>query len=258
MAPTRSAVAVVPARLASKRFPGKPLAAVQGRSLLARLLDSLDQAPSLSQIVVASSDDAILDHVAETGPEQAVRVKTPANLATGTDRVAWAAEHLGLAEEVVINVQADNLWVAGETIDQLVGLVTKSNAAANQTLATLVRPLKEGEDWTDPNRVKAVMARSGHALYFSRAPIPSHLVSGRRSGGRWIHVGLYAFHRDSLATWRSLAPSDLEKTEGLEQLRWLEAGFPIQLAVADAPIAAAIDAPRDLQLLRADELQIPS
>ena len=233
----KSVVAVIPARWASTRFPGKALARIAGEPMIAHVVRRAAEARSVGHVIVATDDERIA-RAAEVAGAEAVMT---GECSSGTDRVAAALA--GRAEwELVVNVQGDEPLLSGENIDVLVaGLRADSGAP----MSTLCRPL-EPERAEDPNAVKVVRDLDGRALYFSRSPIP-YPRDREVAAALWrLHLGIYGFRRPALELFVSLPPSQLERAEGLEQLRALENGIPI--LVLDAPQPAfGVDTPEDLQ-----------
>lgn len=242
---TRPAIAVIPARWASSRFPGKPLADLLGAPMIARVAERVLQSEAVFRVVVATDDDRI---AAAAKAHQLEVVFTSEACASGTDRVAEAVAQLGIEDALIVNVQGDEPLIDPRDIDVLV----EATLASPHGMGTLARPLPEPERFADPNVVKVVLAADGRALYFSRAPVPHGGVSQAL-----LHIGLYAYRPEVLARLTALPPSALEKTERLEQLRALENGISIQVALARSPIPSiAIDTPEDVErvltVLRSD------
>jgi len=240
------ALGVIPARYASMRFPGKPLAVLAGKPVVQWVYERAKKANRLSEVIVATDDQRIFDCVKGFGGN--ARMTRPDH-PTGSDRVAEVARHTDA--DLVVNIQGDEPLIAPGAIDLAVELLA---ARPQDQVGTLVRPLSRPEELSDPNVVKVVLAEDGHALYFSRSPIP-HL----RGGGdpsRWLqlyfsyykHIGLYVFRRDFLLQFVAWPPGKLECAESLEQLRILERGARIVAAVTDYE-ARGIDTPEDLQRL---------
>jgi 3-deoxy-manno-octulosonate cytidylyltransferase (CMP-KDO synthetase) len=228
--------AVIPARWASSRFPGKPLAEIAGEPMIAHVVRRASEAATVGHVIVATDDDRIARAAESAGAEAVVTGECP----SGTDRVA-AAVASRTEWDIIVNVQGDEPLLSGDNIDVLVrGMVTREGAP----IATLCRPL-DRERAEDPNAVKVVRDARGAALYFSRSliPYPRH---AEHAEALWrLHLGVYCFRREALTNFVSLPPSPLERAEGLEQLRALEHGIPI--LVFDAPHPAfGVDAPDDL------------
>ena len=228
---------VIPARLASTRFPGKVLARLQGRTLVEWCWRAA-QAAKLGPVLVAVDSRRVADEVRRFGGEA---VMTPPSCPSGSDRVWLAAKNH--REAVILNYQGDMPLLKAATLRATVKALTRGT-----DIATAVIPVA-GKRAHDPNVVKAVLAADGRCLYFSRAAVPySRDASPVR---RWEHLGLYAYRREALKRFVSLPPSPLEETEKLEQLRAIEAGMTMRAAVvAERPVA--VDAPADLR--RAERL----
>jgi 3-deoxy-manno-octulosonate cytidylyltransferase (CMP-KDO synthetase) len=228
--------AVIPARLASTRFPAKALARIAGEPMIVHVVRRASSASSVEHVVVATDDDGIATAAAGAGAE----VVMTGECASGTDRVAAAV--LGRDEwAIVVNVQGDEPLLPGENIDVLVeGLQAVSGAP----MATLCRPLTR-EQVSSPDSVKVVRDSRFRALYFSRSVIP-YARNAEAAGELWrLHLGIYAFRREGLARFVGLPPSPLECAEGLEQLRALENG--LEMLVLDAPRDSwGVDTPEDL------------
>jgi 3-deoxy-manno-octulosonate cytidylyltransferase (CMP-KDO synthetase) len=241
------ALGVIPARYASTRFPGKPLALLAGKPLVQWVYERATKARRLDEVIVATDDQRIFDCVKQFGG--AVRMTRPDH-PSGSDRVAEAARHSDAG--LIVNIQGDEPLMAPEAIDLGVELLASH---PDDRVGTLVRPLARPEELGDPNVAKVVLADDGHALYFSRSPIP-HVRGGGGDPSRWPqlysnyykHIGLYVFRRDFLFQFVSWPPGTLERAESLEQLRILERGVKIAVAITDYE-ARGIDTPDDLQRL---------
>lgn len=230
-----SAIVIIPARYASTRLPGKPLLAETGKPLIQHCVESVRKAKLVERIVVATDDKRIADAVAAFGGEA---VMTSAECRTGTDRLAEAAGKLGLAgDDIVVNVQGDEPDMPGECVDRLVKLLEDSACP----MATLATPLSADEA-ADPNKVKVTLRADGRAMYFSRSPIP---YDRQREGVEYLwHLGIYAYRVDFLKRYTALDATPTEQAEKLEQLRALESGFDIAVAVVDYD-GQGIDTPED-------------
>lgn len=232
------AIAIIPARYASTRLPGKPLLAETGKPLIQHVVEAVRQADSVARIVVATDDERIAEAVAGFGGEA---VMTSADCRTGTDRLAEAAATLGLADEqIVLNVQGDEPDIPPECLDRLVGLLAESDAP----MATLCTPLPAHEA-DDPSKVKVVRDRSGRALYFSRSPIP-HDRDATGNVPHFLHLGVYAYRCAFLKEFAALPSTPAESAEKLEQLRVLEHGQTILVAEVDYD-GIGIDTPEDYE-----------
>ncbi|WP_337177183.1 3-deoxy-manno-octulosonate cytidylyltransferase [Paludisphaera sp.] len=234
-------IAVIPARFASTRLPGKPLLSDTGKTLIQHVVEAARRAKTLRRVIVATDDRRIADAVTGFGGEVAM---TRADHPTGTDRVAEVVATIPEAG-IIVNVQGDEPEIEGSTIDRLITLLIEDPDAPMATLAT---PIRDEAVYRDPSCVKVVAAR-GRALYFSRSPIPHHRdaapdFSDPTAPAALLHLGLYAYRRDFLLSVGSLPRSPLEAAEKLEQLRVLEAGFPIAIGLVDEP-AIGVDTPED-------------
>jgi 3-deoxy-manno-octulosonate cytidylyltransferase (CMP-KDO synthetase) len=228
---------VIPARYGSTRFPGKPLADLDGKPLLAHVVERAGEARRIDRLVVATDDERIAAAARTAGAEAML---TPAELPSGSDRAAHVLERLGPESfDAVVNIQGDEPLLPGAAMDAAVALLEASPEAA---LGTLAVPADAAEA-ADPNVVKVVLDKRRHALYFSRAAIPH--------GGSAVlkHVGLYVFRPAYLRRWTGLGISALERAERLEQLRALEDGAAIVVAVGAWPVLG-VDTPQDLERVR--------
>jgi len=235
-------VAIIPARMASTRLPGKPLIDICGKPMIQRVYERAKSAARVSDVFVATPDNEIIDAVSAFGGKA---VMTSSKHRSGTDRLAEAASGLGLKDDdIVINVQGDEPLVPPDAIDQLIGPLLKPDAPE---MTSLMRPITRSEA-DDPNLVKVVTDKSGRAMYFSRSSIP--FVRNEHPGlVIYGHIGLYGYSVRALREFSMLAPTPLEMTESLEQLRALESGWQIQMAVTDfSPIG--VDTEEDLIKVR--------
>lgn len=233
------AIAVIPARHASVRLPGKPLLRETGKYLIQHVYEQAKKAATISRVVVATDDQRIYDAVRSFGGEAAM---TRADHPSGTDRVAEVAA--GTDADLIVNVQGDEPELEPASIDQLVRLM-ESNADA--PIGTLACPFTVNSNPSDPNAVKVVVDQCGRAMYFSRALIPFPRDAGGRveTPSNWLlHLGIYAYRRDFLLKLATLSPTTLEKAEKLEQLRVLEHGYPLVVGVVQRA-AIGIDTPED-------------
>lgn len=232
-------VGIIPARFAATRLPGKPLRDISGRPMIQHVYERALSARSLGDLIVATDDERIMAVVRGFGGKA---VLTSPEHRSGTDRIAEVAA--GLDAEVVVNIQGDEPLVDPGHIDELVEAFRRRRSLKMGTLAT---PIASEEDFHDPAVVKVVFDRRGHALYFSRRPIPFE-----RNGlpaARWKHIGMYAYRRDFLMRFARLAPTPLEKAESLEQLRAMENGVRI-FVVRTAHDAISVDTEADLVRVR--------
>jgi len=219
------AILVIPARHGSKRLPGKPLLRETGRPLILHVVERALAAASVSRVIVATDDERIERAVIDGGGEA---VLSRAAHDCGTSRVAEVAESLP-DETYFVNLQGDEPEIDPDDIDLLVRELEGSGAP----MATLAAPIADPEVLSDPSVVKVVTNAAGDALYFSRAPIPFDR-DGTGAFGPLHHLGVYGFRREALLRFREIGASALERTEKLEQLRALEDGMRIRVAIVDA------------------------
>ena len=234
------AVALIPARFQASRFPGKPLASIAGVPMLRRVVEGARMAKRVREVIVATDDARIVDACAAFGAT--CRMTSRAH-ATGTDRIAEVAA--SLSDDVIVNVQGDEPLIEGFVIDALVEAL---DGDPEVSMATLAHPAGPGAR-EDPNRVKVVLDQRGRALYFSRSPIPAP-----RDGvapPTLQHVGLYAYRRPFLMQLVRLAQTPLERFEALEQLRALEHGFAIRVAIVEGWRSVPVDVPQDVARVEA-------
>jgi len=233
---------VIPARFASTRFPGKPLADLAGRPLIEHVYRRA-VASGAVEVVVATDDARIARVAGEAGADVAM---TDSGHASGTDRVAQVAAERGWTDDVVVvNLQGDAPLVPPGSLRQVARLLTAHPLA---DLATLCVPLSKPRDWRDPNVVKLVTDREGRALYFSRAPIPAQ-AHGRPADEppvAWRHVGLYGYRVRALQRLTAAPPCYLERCEQLEQLRALWLNMEIRVGTAEETHGPDVDTPEDL------------
>lgn len=232
------AIAVIPARMGSVRFPGKVLACETGRPLIAHVCEAASRAPSIGRVVVATDDERVRNAVVRAGFEC---VMTSPEHPNGTSRLAEAADTLGIPDSaVIVNVQGDEPEIEPAIIDAAVAELERSGAP----VATVAAPITRAEDAVNPNIVKVVRRLDGTALCFSRSLIPFD-----RDGAGTVtplrHIGLYAYRREFLRRYIVLHPTPLEEAEKLEQLRVLEHGYAIGVSVVEglADVPAGIDTP---------------
>lgn len=239
-----TAVGVIPARYAATRFPGKPLTPIAGQPMIRRVWEGARGAKRLRTVVVATDDERVAEACRGFGADVAL---TSPDHPTGTDRVAEVAA--GLDDEIVVNIQGDEPLIEGFVIDAAVEAL---EAAPDVPMSTVVHAAP-ADALDDPNRVKAVLDRRGHALYFSRSRIPHRRDAGGEIPGLryWQHIGLYAYRRDFLAEFVGLSQTPAELAEGLEQLRALEHGHAIRVAVIEGWESLPVDVPEDVAAVEA-------
>jgi 3-deoxy-manno-octulosonate cytidylyltransferase (CMP-KDO synthetase) len=232
-------VGAIPARYGSTRLPGKPLLPIAGRPMIEHVYARVAQARGLDRVVVLTDDERIADAVAGFGGEWEM---TPADCASGTDRIAWAARRWG-AVAAVINIQGDEPLIDPEEISAVAGHLAAHPGDPVVTLATAATP----EEMDNPNAVKVVLARDGAALYFSRAPIPYPRAPRLLDAAAPLkHLGVYGYQREALLRLAALAPTPLERSESLEQLRALENGIPIRVLIVERG-SFGVDTAEDLE-----------
>src|ERR1700736_1539813 len=232
-------LAVIPARYASTRLPGKPLVSIGGKPMIERVWERARRASLVSKVIVATDDERIAQAVKAFGGEA---VLTRPDHRSGTERVAEvAASHPDA--EILVNVQGDMPIIEPAAIDAGIEAVRDDE---DVKLGTLAVPISNPDEIMDPNVVKTVLDFDNNALYFSRAPIPWVRDSGQKVHvNYWKHLGLYVFQRDALLEYPTLPQGELEKIEQLEQLRWMENGWKIRVAEVDHD-SASVDIPEDI------------
>ena len=238
-------IAIIPARFASTRFPGKPLAMLAGKPVIEHVYEQVGQV--LSEVWVATDNSRIYDAVIAFGGKA---VMTRADHKSGTDRIEEAAEKINSKADVIVNVQGDEPFIQPSQIETLCGLFDNPTTQ----IATLGKPFDSMDAVRNPNSPKIVTDNNGFALYFSRSVIP--FVRGKEPD-TWLmqfpflkHLGIYAYRREVLREVTSLPMSTLEKAESLEQLRWLQNGYRIRVGITNVE-TVGIDTPEDLK--RAEE-----
>jgi 3-deoxy-manno-octulosonate cytidylyltransferase (CMP-KDO synthetase) len=233
---TTSTTAIIPARLASTRFPRKVLAAATGKPLIQHVCERVGLCRDLSRIVVATDSTEVRDVVRAFGGEC---VMTREDHPNGTSRLAEAAAALGLhGDALVVNVQGDEPEIEPDAISAAI----RASRVTNAEVATIASPFAPGEDPSNPNIVKVVAGVTGLALYFSRSLIPHRRDAAGFAAPPLKHIGLYVYRAAFLQTYVTLAPTPLERTEMLEQLRVLEHGHRIAVAT-HACTTQGIDTP---------------
>lgn len=240
-----SILAIIPARYASSRFPGKPLIDLGGKSMIQRVYEQTCKAGQINDVAVATDDKRIFKHVLSFGGKVVMTGHHP----SGTDRCFDALQQQQIKYDYVINIQGDEPFIQPEQIDLLAAALN-----GDIEIATLAKKLTDKEALFNPNVVKVVFNHHGKALYFSRSPIP-HVRN--KPENDWLqsttfykHIGMYAYRTDILEKVTKLPVSRLELTESLEQLRWLEHGFSIHIIETDRE-TIGIDSPEDAERARA-------
>lgn len=237
-----SVVGIIPARYASTRFPGKPLALIKGKSMIQRVCEQAWKS-ALDAVVVATDDVRIADEVMGFGGQY---VLTDPNHRSGTDRCREALSLLEKPYDAVVNIQGDEPFIDPAQINQVIELIRHDDVV----LASLAKRIEDEDELLSPNTVKVVMDAESNALYFSRHPIPFMRNLDR---DEWLakgvfhkHIGIYAYKAEILSQIADMQPTALELAESLEQLRWLENGLRIQMGVTQVE-NVSIDTPNDLQ-----------
>lgn len=243
----QSIITIIPARYASTRFPGKPLADLLGKPMIQYVVE---QAQTIgSRVVVATDDERIYDCVTSLGTEA---VMTSTEHKTGTDRCIEAYERIGRGEEIMLNLQGDEPFIQREQISTLLEAFADERTEI-ATLAEAFPPSVADSELSNPNVVKLVRGTLGQALYFSRSVIPfqrAHTDQLCQHHTYYKHIGLYAFRTRILGELKQLQPDPLEQAESLEQLRWLSAGYKIGVRTTTLS-TIGIDTPEDLEQARA-------
>jgi len=236
-------LAIIPARYASTRFPGKPLADIHGKPMIQWVYERTLKARGIDRAVVATDDERIAAVVRGFGGEV---VMTSSDLASGTDRVAAVADVM--PAKVYVNVQGDEPMIDPQAIE----LATELVRSGRFPMGTAMTPLRSTEELHEPTVVKVIADRTGRAIYFSRLPIPYSRGPEPSSGQGFVgmrHVGIYVYDHATLMRFRSLTHSRLEAAEVLEQLRALEDGIPIGIAEVNFT-SIGVDTPADLEKVR--------
>lgn len=230
--------AIIPARYGSTRFPGKPLAVISGKSLIEWTYLNSEKSGAFDRVVIATDDSRIKTAAEAFGAEVCM---TKEEHESGTDRIAEAAEKLGLEpDSIVVNIQGDEPLVDAETVRRLVAPLLEEPSLRMSTLSYRIRNPVET---ASPNIVKVVSDRQGFAMYFSRSLIP---FSESHEGVFYKHIGLYAYRKSFLVDFSRMEPSVLEKRERLEQLRAMENGFRIKVVESDTD-PVEVDVPGDIE-----------
>lgn len=233
---------IIPARFESSRFPGKPLADIAGKSMIRRVYEQASKVTSLSKVIVATDHEDVYDHVRSFDGNAVI---TNPDHPSGTDRCFEVLNKENKFYEFIVNIQGDEPFVAPDQIELLVSILDHS-----VELATLAKKIETNEELIDPNEAKLVLNSKNEGIYFSRNPIP-YLKDIPRID--WVehheyfkHVGVYAYRSDVLESITKIPVSDLEKAESLEQLRWIENGYTIKVALTNID-SVCIDTPDDIK-----------
>ncbi|MFH1782206.1 MAG: 3-deoxy-manno-octulosonate cytidylyltransferase [Candidatus Omnitrophota bacterium] len=236
-------IGIIPARYASTRFEGKLLAELCKKPVIQHVWENAKKSKSIDELIIATDDKRIYDVCKGFGAKVSYTSKAHKS---GSDRLTEIVASIDT--KVVVNIQADEPFIHPTMIDEVVDPILKDSSI---DMTTLCHKIKNKEELLDPNVVKVVMNRAGFAMYFSRSPIPYDRSNSLKASGYYKHVGLYAYTRDFLFTFKSLPQSRMEKIEKLEQLRVIENGYRIKVSETKFD-TVGIDTPEDLQ--RANEL----
>ncbi|MDE1480058.1 3-deoxy-manno-octulosonate cytidylyltransferase [Xenorhabdus bovienii] len=239
---------IIPARFASTRLPGKPLADIHGKPMIVRVMERAIRSGA-NRVIVATDNQAVFDAVTAAGGEACM---TSAHHHSGTERLAEVIDQYQFADdEIIVNVQGDEPLIPEQIIKQVADNLAESDAG----MATLAVQIQDAEEAFNPNTVKVVMDAQGYALYFSRATIPwerdRFMQSKETVGDNFLrHIGIYAYRAGFIRRYVQWAPSPLESIEMLEQLRVLWYGEKIHVAKALQAPGAGVDTPEDLEAVR--------
>jgi 3-deoxy-manno-octulosonate cytidylyltransferase (CMP-KDO synthetase) len=235
---------IIPARYASTRFPGKPLVDIAGKSMIQRVYEQAKKCIHLSEVIVATDDQSIYDHVTTFGGKA---IMTLSDHQSGTDRCAEVAK-MHPTYEVIINIQGDEPYIDPEQISKLISCFNEESTQ----IATLIKKVQTEQELNNTNSPKVIINKLSEAIYFSRSPLPH--IRGQELNN-WLqhftyfkHIGIYGYRADILQQITKLPLSSLEKAESLEQLRWIENGYKIKVAETELE-TYAIDTPEDLKKL---------
>jgi len=240
-------VGIIPARFASTRLMGKPLADIGGKPMIQHTWENARKSKLLDKVVVAVDDEKVFQVVQSFGAEVYM---TPQNVASGSDRIALVAQELPEAN-IIVNIQGDEPFINGRMIDEAIEPLLFDKKV---NVSTLVKRITSVEEMKSPSVVKVVFDYNNYALYFSRSPIPyvrdaKTNLEKIETGEIYKHIGLYVFRKETLLKFTSLRQTDLERIEKLEQLRLLEHGIKIKVVVTEFD-SLSIDTPKDLELAR--------
>jgi 3-deoxy-manno-octulosonate cytidylyltransferase (CMP-KDO synthetase) len=237
---------IIPARFASTRFPGKPLAVIDGKTMICRVYKQACKAGSLDEVYVATDDQRIFDHVREFGGNVLMTSVLHTNGTSRCEESIEILERQGKSFDVAINIQGDEPFIDPQQIDEVASCFLNPEVQ----IATLIKAIEKEEELFNPNIIKVVTDNLGRAIYFSRAAIPFNrdreMKDWLADGKYFKHIGIYAYRSKVLKELTRLKPSDLEMSESLEQLRWIENGYKINVEITGLE-SHSIDTPEDLQ-----------
>lgn len=241
-------IGIIPARFGSTRFPGKPLVDIDGKTMIQRVYEQCVKSTRLSRVIIATDDERIFSHVVEFGGHA---IMSSPQHQSGTDRCAEIISNdPSITWDAVINIQGDEPYIHPEQIDLLCSCFDQ----AETTIATLVKKITTTDELFNHNNVKVVMNKRNEAIYFSRSPIPYNRNFPEQDWLKYStyykHIGIYGYRPGTLLEISKLAKTNLEVTESLEQLRWIENGYTIKAEITSLE-SIAIDTPDDLLKIRA-------
>jgi 3-deoxy-manno-octulosonate cytidylyltransferase (CMP-KDO synthetase) len=240
-------IGLIPARFASTRLMGKPLASIGGKPMIQHTYENSLKSKLLNKVVVAVDDEKVAQVIKDFG---GTAIMTPKDVTTGSDRIAIAARQIE-GVRIIVNIQGDEPFIQGEMIDQAIEPLLFDSSVQ---ITTLAKRIESTEELKSPAIVKVVFDYQNYAMYFSRSPIP-YVREARTNLDRitksdiYKHIGLYAFRKDALIKFTSLEETDLERSEKLEQLRMLENGMKIKVVETEFE-TLAVDTPEDLERAR--------
>ncbi len=240
-------VGIIPARFASSRLLGKPLADIGGKPMLQHTYESVLKSKLINEIIIAVDDEKVASVARSFGAKV---IMTPKEISTGSDRIAYVARDLPSAK-IIVNIQGDEPFIVGDMIDQAIEPLLFDKSV---NVSTLVKKIETVEELKSPSIPKVVFDYQNNALYFSRSPIP-YVRDAKTNYERisnadiYKHIGLYVFRKEALLKFTSLEPTELENVEKLEQLRMIENGMKIKIVVTEYD-NLAIDTPEDLERAR--------
>lgn len=240
-------IGIIPARFASSRLMGKPLADIGGKPMIQHTYQSAKKSKLLDKVIIAVDDEKVFKEVKDFGAEVYM---TPKNCTSGSDRIAIVAQQIPDAA-IIVNIQGDEPFIKGKMIDQAIEPLLFDKKVS---VSTLARRITNVEEMKSPSVVKVVFDYNNFALYFSRSPIPfvrdaKSNLEKVQSAEIYKHIGLYVYRREALLKFTNLKPTDLEQMEKLEQLRFLENGMKVKIVYTEYD-SLSVDTPKDLEIAR--------
>jgi len=250
---SKKVIGIIPARYKSSRLPGKPLADIGGKPMIQRVWERAKMSKYAEKIIIATDDKRIYNTVKQFSNDV---IMTPTELASGSDRVAYAVKNYDT--DIVINIQGDEPFIEPEEVDQVAEILINDS---KPVMGTLIKKIKNIEELESPDTAKVVIDKNGYAIYFSRASIPFYRDSSDKN--QWLkdciyykHIGIYSYRKDFLKKFSNFVPTRLENIERLEQLRVLENGYRIKTAETKYE-PMSVDTEEDLKEVR-ERLEIES